>query len=349
MAIETVVLSRNTRRGVLQQLLALEVDRDVSIATERDSISGLLVPVNPIVAVQFRNDDPAAMDFNLSTLLRGSQQDLKRLAHKGASRVLLPPNVPYWGLAHGSVYPKPVTGPPRSVAWGSTLTSNGDATPTSSFITGVHTPTANSLVQIWLAIVLGTAQTFSSITDTYLDSGGGAWTLVAVQQIDDGGILSSMRLYRRQIGTGPVAGTVTVTFSGNIDRKSWGVAEVSGHDTTTPVSESVIDNNALTSLAVSIAGIAAGNLAHGSIISQGAASITHDPDFSTAQTEVSSGSTFQARQEMQVNADTEITMTSTGLNTARNIALLVEWAAAAGAAVARRRASFSGGGRTGGF
>lgn len=202
------------------------------------------------------------------------------------------------------------------------LTSGGNAVGGPLDTTGLFTPTADALlVGAWSARHTGSPIVTFSFSNTH--AGSGAWAAV---EVTSGGIRRHSQSYS-QVGPSPGIGTVTNTYGGtNPIRTSWIISEITGHDTTTPVSESSTAIGNATTLAVTLTSIAAGNLAIGTIASLAAASITPGTN-ETEVAEVSSGGTGPIITQMEYGTDTNVDWS--GLATTANLGVAIEYAQAA--------------------
>ena len=214
---------------------------------------------------------------------------------------------------------------PGSVSNPSLLTSGGNATASSSDVTAAFTPTADALLVVaWGAFTGNTGIPGFTFTNTH--TGSGAWAAVAAT-LD--GIAEDGRheQARCQMGGGPGSGTITNSYSIDPVRKSWIVAEITGHDTTTPLSESNTGTGTGTTLSISLASIAAGNLAIGTI-SQVTGTDAIDPGTNeTELAQVSSGG-FPSRELTQMEYGTDTTVDWSGMNNSNARGVAIEYAQA---------------------
>jgi len=222
--------------------------------------------------------------------------------------------------------PEHVDVKPGSVSNPSLLTSGGDATGTqTSNTTAAFTPTANSLLVVGWVTVKTNPPTTHSFTNTHV--GSGAWATV-----DSTGLGDRISQARSQVGASPGSGTITNTYGGAVTRSAWIIAEVTGHDTTTPLSESNTGGATTgTTLSIALGGIAAGNLAIGTMSIRGAASVTAGAD-ETELAEATSGGSPNVRTQMEYGTTTTINWSWTGSDD--NVGVAIEYAAAPAAAPA---------------
>lgn len=98
------------------------------------------------------------------------------------------------------------------------LTSGGDNTSQTSYVTASITPSANKLILLWLA-------SYSSIAPSSMTGNGLTWVQVATRLAAYG-----VCLYRA-MGASPSSGAVTINFASSPIRLVWGIAEFDGVDT----------------------------------------------------------------------------------------------------------------------
>ena len=211
---------------------------------------------------------------------------------------------------------------PGSVSNPSLLTSGGNATGSSSDVTAAFTPTADSLLVVaWSALSDFAGEPTFTFTNTHV--GSGAWASVEVFRATNRRHAQG----RCQMGATPGSGTITNTYSANCTRKARIISEVTGHDTTTPLSESNTGDNAATTLDIALVAIAAGNLAIGTVSSGGATNITAGTN-ETELAEAASGGANEERIQLEYGTDTTVNWTN--LNTLNNRGVAIEYAQAAG-------------------
>ena len=212
---------------------------------------------------------------------------------------------------------------PGSVSNPSLLTSGGNATASASDVTAAFTPTANSLLVVGWSAAEGTAAPTFTFTNTH--AGSGAWSQVTAT--NPAGTDRNAQA-RSQVGASPGSGTITNTYTGNQPiRKTWIVAEVTGHDTTTPLSESNTGGaDSGTTLSIALGGIAAGNMAIGTMHARNAASITVGTDETELAEATSTGTPF-IRTQMEYGTTTTINWSWTDSD--ENVGVAVEYAQAA--------------------
>lgn len=160
---------------------------------------------------------------------------------------------------------------PGSVSVPSLLTAGGNITIQASDTSASFTPTANSLLVIAWSARDPTNSTVPSFTYTTSLAGAGAFAAVGSSFLS-GAIGANHQQARSQMGASPGSGTVTNTYgTAGCTRKAWVIAEVTGHNTTTPLSESGTSAGVATGTTASITlvGIAAGNLAVGTLYVRG--------------------------------------------------------------------------------
>jgi hypothetical protein len=224
---------------------------------------------------------------------------------------------------------------PGSVSNPSLLTSGGNAAPGVSDTTAAFTPTASSLLVVgWGCQTAGTIATTFTYTNTH--AGSGSWA--AVEHVTLGTSRNTQSQARCQMGASPGSGAITNTYGAATPaRTSWIIAEVTGHHTTTPLSESNTGGASNgTALSFALGGIAAGNLAIGTMVVRGNTAVTPGTS-ETELAEATSGGGAEARTQMQYGTDTTVDWSWTSSD--RNAGVAVEYAqAAAGGAVTRSHA-----------
>ena len=226
---------------------------------------------------------------------------------------------------------------PGSVSNPSLLTSGGSATAAASDTTAAFTPTASSLLVVAWGAGHGTTMPGFTFSNTHAVSG--AWAAVEKTQSPSTEFFRHSQA-RCQMGASPGSGTVTNTYDTvQPSRKSWIIAEVTGHHTTTPLSESNTGGaDTGTSLSVVLGGIAAGNLAIGSISLYGNAAGGVTPGTNeTELADVASGGTGQMNTQMEYGTD--ITVNWSWSNSNQNAGVAVEYAQAAGGGAVTRTQS----------
>ena len=222
-----------------------------------------------------------------------------------------------------------------SVSNPSLLTAGGNATTNGLDASAVVAPTANGLIVLGWGVRQPTAND-NTFTFTTTLVGQGAWSAVQAQA---GTYMTHQQAYS-QTGAAPLTGTITNTYGGtNPTRKAWVIAEVTGHNTSTPLSESNTGGAATgTSLDIALGGIAAGNMAIGTVTVRGTAPVAITPG--TNETEVTggeansggAGSTSQTTEMEYGTSDTNINWTWSGTN--ENTGVAIEYAQAGGGAAA---------------
>ena len=217
-----------------------------------------------------------------------------------------------------------------SVSAPSLLTAGGDAVIDADDVTAAFTPTANSL----LLIAFSSRRVTGLATFTFTNShtGSGAWSSVEVTDTTNDDVRHAQA--RSQTGASPGSGTITNTYGGTQpNRVSWVVAEVTGHDTTTPLSESNTGGaGSGTTLAISLAAVAAGNMAVSSIGVVNQTGIT----LGAGETELSEAdSTGSPNQMTQMQYSTNAAHDWAWTNSEENVGVVIEYAQAAGAVAAQ--------------
>lgn len=209
------------------------------------------------------------------------------------------------------------------------------STANNDFVTsGTISPTANALLIVAVAGAESPDATHDTMTDTL--TGTGIWTRHQTDVFDDGSRPCRISIWTAQAGPSPGSGTITLTFGSTCRRKVIGVAEITGHDTTTPVAQSKSSNGNASTLTVTLDSTPAATSA---VI--GAIAVKEDSDGVspgsgfTELTDVDSGGpAFQARLQMQYDltgADT--TCDWSALSTLANAGAAIEIAEAGGAVV----------------
>lgn len=126
-------------------------------------------------------------------------------------------------------------------------------------------------------------------------------------------------------GGQPRRGTITTTYSAACQRISWIVAEITGHHTTTPLSESNTGAAATgTTLSIALASIAAGNRAIGTIAVRGNTAITvgaNETELAEATSTAADGA--EVRTQMEYGVDTTVNWSWT--TTENNAGVAVEY------------------------
>jgi len=132
-------------------------------------------------------------------------------------------------------------------------------------------------------------------------------------------------------GTGfsgsPGSGAVQATMSVTVPRSIMIVDEVTGHDTTTPVSETGQDNTISSGvLNASLGGIAAGNLTWGAVVNFNGTSVTPG----AGETELVEAATSAASQNIRVQSQhgSDTSVSWSGLSATQGIGLSMELQAA---------------------
>ena len=195
------------------------------------------------------------------------------------------------------------------------LTSGGVAGNATSDTTASISPTGGSLLIAWVATRAGGGPQTHSISDTL--TGTGAWTQLTDTVGDSRG-----SLFYAVAGPSPGTGTITFTYGGTQNRRSFIVAEVTGQDTATPVVGSNIVTGSGATLNISLpTSVDDGNLAYSAIGAHDSASITPGTG-ETELTEVSSGGGGEMRSQSQYGTDQ--THDWSGLATSDQIAAIIE-------------------------
>lgn len=218
---------------------------------------------------------------------------------------------------HVDVKPGSVSNPP------SLLIAEGNAVSAGIDTSSSFTPTGGALLIVGWATRAGTST--HSLSDTC--TGSGSWTSIS-HAVGARTITQS----RVQLGATPGTCTVTNDYSGTETRKAWVIAEVTGHDTTTPVTESGVGGATTgTSLDITLTGIAAGSLAVGTMGGEGTGAIapgTNEDELAEAQ----SAGTGNTRMSFVYGTDNVVGWTWGTTNPNWGIAAEYVQAAAAAAA-----------------
>jgi hypothetical protein len=194
------------------------------------------------------------------------------------------------------------------------------------------TPTANSLlIAVGSGAVGSGARTLVSASSTH--TGSGSWTPLYANGVHNFSIVTGLAYAK--MGASPGAGTVTMTFDGNIVGKKIVVYEITGHDTATPVIQSAtITGGGVSSRTVTLgASPAADSLVFGVIAAFYASGISITPgsgfsELNDAAQGTGGTSIILQQQYDQDSADT--TCDWTGLASTTNCAAVAIEIAAAG-------------------
>ena len=205
-----------------------------------------------------------------------------------------------------------------AVSTPSLLTSGSDTSDTTSSTSASFSPTANALIMVAMATVEN-PHTVDSISDTF---GGLSWTQIDSPVGSDG---RHCTFFFANAGASPGSGTVTITYNVAVAKAAWVIAEVTGHNQAAPVSEQGIANGSGSTLGVTLADFATGNLIIGAIMDHGNQDIASGSG-ETEIAEAESGGTTAARAQMQFGTDT--TTNWTNLDNRMNKAVAVEIAQA---------------------
>ena len=317
---ETLLRWRPVRTGPVSEVLLQTNDADFDIGT--DTETGLPTQYNAITRVIVSGPRGLRFAWGAVARLKSEQQ----LIGPQSNHVLVPiGRVTTEGFSWDFT-PDHVPVIPGSVSNPSLLTSGGNATIQASDTTAAFTPTANSLLVVASGQHRGN-DTALAVTFSNTHAGSGAWSSVQVE-VDSGTTRARHAQGRSQTGSAPGSGTVTFTYAANQpSRKSWVVAEITGHDTVTPLSESNTGGaGSGTTLSISIAGVAAGNLAISTMC------LSTDTDTITSGTgetelaEATSGGSGVNLSQMQYSTDATHDWAWT--TTERNAGVVVEYAEA---------------------
>src|SRR3990167_6711510 len=221
--------------------------------------------------------------------------------------------------------PEHVDVKPGSVSNPSLLTSGGNATTNSNDNSASFSPTANALLVVGWNARGATAPTAITFTDTL--TGTGSWADVEQLESVDNALRHAQGY--AQLGASPGTGLINAAYATNTaGRKSWIIAEVTGHHTTTPLSESGGCSGATgTSCSIALVSIAAGNLAIGTIGVRNSANITFGAN-ETELAEATSGSSNPVRAQMEYGTDATVNWTWAIID--NNAGVAIEYAQAAG-------------------
>lgn len=206
-----------------------------------------------------------------------------------------------------------------------------------SHVTANITPTADALLIVGI-VVHGVAGV-GTVTISDALTGTGTWTTIDTGSFSAGGSTTSRGvLFYAIAGATPGTAAITFTNSGagtndDVRRGAYVIAEVSGHDTTTPVPENATaGGTAGTTITASLASVGAGNISigFGGVKDAGVANITEGTG-ETLIAEVSSGGSAPVVGNMCRGTDVDKDWLGlTDGNTKVAIAIEVAVAAAAG-------------------
>jgi len=216
----------------------------------------------------------------------------------------------------------------------SNLTGVTSTANTDNIATGSISPSSNSLLIVSVGNTNNSITTISSISTTL--SNVGSWTIVQ-DTVDIGGgkDLSSGVAYALVTGA-PGSGTITTTFSVATRHKIMRVAEVTGHDTSTPVVQNKTNTGTSTGLTVTLDSTPdAANMVFATVKDVGLGTITAGSGFTEIGETVldsSQDSTIQTQYDYQ-SADTTADWTTLGGT--GNVGAAIEIAEAGGAEAAQ--------------
>ena len=136
------------------------------------------------------------------------------------------------------------------------LTALGSATDVSGLTTGSLSPSAHSLVIVFLASTNNPARTHVQPTSSL---GTGTWTFINSATIS----FTRVSAWYAICDNAPGSATLTQTFSANAIRSNMVVVQVTGFDRGTPVREEGSANNAGTTCSVTLTDLIPGTLSMG--------------------------------------------------------------------------------------
>lgn len=135
-----------------------------------------------------------------------------------------------------------VSTPTLLTSGGDTTSDNADAT-TASFA-----PSANALVVVWVGVTKSSGVPDITISSSH--SPALSWSEITAEQ---GTGSMSGSIFYAQAGSNPGSGTITFSFVTNlVDDAAWIVWEHTGHNTSSPVAQSKLGNNADDNLAITL-------------------------------------------------------------------------------------------------
>lgn len=202
-----------------------------------------------------------------------------------------------------------------------------DTNNTATIATGSISPSANALLLVAFGLLGASPITLDSLATTL--SNVGAWTIIQV--VFDDGVASGARYNRcaiayAQITGSPGTGTITATISANNRHKILRVAEVTGHNTGTPVAQNNTNTGNGTTLTVTLPGSpGATSMVFGAIHNEAnLTGITPGTDF-TEIGETSLDSTNDSMLQNQYdNGGADTTCDWSNLNTAGSAGVAIE-------------------------
>lgn len=157
----------------------------------------------------------------------------------------------------------------------SNLAGVTDNNNTTTVVTGTIGPSSGSLLIISTGYVSGVNTTLSSVTTTL--SNVGTWTIVQATnnwQASPARYTTGAIAYAMVTGA-PGTGTITATFGSATRGKVLRVAEVTGHNTTTPVAQSKTNTGTSDTLTVTLDSTPnSANMVFAAVIDVGAGTIT---------------------------------------------------------------------------
>lgn len=165
------------------------------------------------------------------------------------------------------------------VANPSNASEAGSTTSGTSFtLTMGSAPANNVIVQLsQMGVTTGGSSDATTPTDDFGDSGGGSWISVA----DFGAGDEQGEVWRRQVGTGATGTDITVNWTATTVRHAGQAFETTGHDTSSPISETNATETAGEDphTTGSLGGAAAGNLIWAASLTREHVVQTVDSDF----------------------------------------------------------------------
>jgi len=204
------------------------------------------------------------------------------------------------------------------------LTTGSSSGSTSSDTSASFSPTANCLLLCWIGTNSSGGGSTHAISDTL--TGTGTWTQVTGLS---GGTRGSW--FYAIAGSSPGSGTVTFTYSPNATRCAWIILELNGHDTVTPVAESIVSTGSGATLSAVLTNIDTDHLGVSAIIDKGNSSGVTPGTNETELADITSSGSNEARCQAQHSTDE--TQDWSGLASNDQVGIALEVAAAAGNSV----------------
>ncbi len=224
---------------------------------------------------------------------------------------------------------------PGSVGVPSLLTSGTQTTDASTFTSASIGPTADALIlAAWFSV--SETHAHQSVASGFTVDG---WTKVIEE--DDGFILVS--LWRGTASSSPGSGTAALTMAGE-DKGGWIIAELTGHNSAAPISESASTTvSSSDTMSISLGGVACDNRSYGICgnFDNGANNITAGAnETELAEVSLDSG-TNRLQTQYGTNNGADATVNWAGLGTSSaSVGLAVEIATSVAVAVIPTGASF---------